>query len=100
MKRGNQNVVGEKYVLDDSANLCFDTLTKSNASIKDYNQDYVWYQSCLSTSRPVVHLSFRVTANMVYNSVKKIKSGKEAGSAGFVSEMLIAGGEVCTEVVC
>ena len=31
MKRGNQDAVGEKCVLDDHDNLCFDTAAKSNA---------------------------------------------------------------------
>ena len=85
-------------------NFCFDTLTKISASIKHYNrflnQDYDWYQSYLSTARPVARPGFRLTTDMVYDSVKKIKSGKEAGSPGVGSEMLIADGEMCTKVAC
>ena len=92
MKRGKKYVVGERYVLDSSANLCFDILTKNNASINYYNrllnQDYGWYQSCLFTARRVVGPAFRVTTDMVYDSVKVV-----------FSEMLTAGGEVCREVV-
>lgn len=83
---------------------CFDTLTKISASIKHYNrslnQDYVWYQSYLTTARPVTRPGFRLTTDIVYDSVQKFKSGKEAGSPGVGSEMLIADGEMCTKVVC
>ena len=103
MKRGNQDVVGEKCVLDDNENLCFDTAAKSNALKEHYscllNQEFVWDQSSLSTVHPVVGPAPLVSVDMVYDSVKKMKAGKAAGPTGVVSEMLIAGGESCMKVV-
>ena len=103
MKRGNQDVVGEKCVVDDNENLCFDTASKSNAWKEHYscllNQEFVWDQSSLSTVHPVVSPAPLVSVDMVYDSVKKMKAGKAAGPTGVVSEMLIAGGESCMKVV-
>ena len=103
MKRGNEDVVGEKCALDDNENLCFDTTAKSKAWKEHYscllNQEFVWVQSTLSTVHPVVGPAPLVTVDMVSESVKKTKAGKAAGPAGVVSEMLIAGGERCMKVV-
>ena len=103
MKRGNQDVVGEKCVVDDNENLCFDTTAKSKAWKEHYscllNQEFVWDQSTLSTVHPVVGPAPLVTVDMVFESVKKMKAGKAAGPTGVVSEMLIAGGERSMKVV-
>ena len=103
MKRGNQEAVGEKCVLDDNDNLCFETAAKSNEWEEHYscllNQEFVWDQSSLSTVHPVVGPAPLVYVDMVYDSVKKMKAGKAAGPTGAVSEMLIAGGESCMKVV-
>ena len=103
MKRGNQDVAGEKRVLDDNENLCFDTAAKSKAWKVHYscllNQEFVWDQRSLSTVHPVVGPARLVSVDMVYDSVKKMKAGKAAGPTGVVSEMLIAGGESCMKVV-
>ena len=103
MKRGNQDVVGEKCVLDDNENLCFDTTAKSKAWKEHYscllNQEFVWDQSTSSTVHPVVDPAPLVTVDIVFESVKKMKAEKAAGPTGVVSEMLIAGGERCMKVV-
>ena len=78
MKRGNQDVVGEKCVLDDNENLCFGTTAKSKAWKEHYscllNQEFVWDQSTLSTVHPVVGPAPLVTVDMVFESVKKMKA--------------------------
>ena len=103
MKKGNQDVVVEKCVLDDNENLCFDTAAKSNAWKEHYscllNQEFVWDQSSLSTVHLVVGPAPLVSVDMVYDSVTKMKAGKADGPTGVVSEMLIAGGESCMKVV-
>ena len=61
-------------------------------------QEFVWYQSSLSNAHLVVGPAPLVTADMVYDSVKKIKPGKAAASTGVVSEMFTAGGGICMKV--
>ena len=53
----------------------------------------------MSTADSVVGPAPQVSVDMVYDCVKKMKSGKAAGPSGVVSEMLIAGGVECVKVV-
>ena len=61
-------------------------------------QDHVWYQISLSSVHLVVGPAPLVTADMVYDTVKKIKPGKAAGSTEVI-EMLFGGGGICMKVV-
>lgn len=92
----------QENVLDDNENICFDTMTKNNAQKEHQSclliQEFVWYQSSLSNAHLVVGPAPLVTADMVYDSVKKMKPGKAAGSTGVVSEMFTAGGGICMKV--
>lgn len=69
MKRGNQDVVGEKCVLNDNDKLSFDTNAKNVAWKEFYdqllNQEFDWDQSSLSVAHPVISPAFHVTVNMV-----------------------------------
>ena len=50
------------------------------------NQEFGWDQSSYSVVHPVVALALHITADMVCESVKKMKSGEAAGPSGIVSE--------------
>lgn len=63
------------------------------------NQEFGWDQSNLFVVHPNVGPAPQITIDMECDSVKKIKSGKTAGPSGFVSEMVIAGGEECMKVI-
>ena len=58
------------------------------------NQEFVWDQSGLSISHPIIGLAPLATADMAYDSVEIMKSEKAAGLAGCTCEILITDSEV------
>ena len=78
MKRGNQDVVGEKCVLNDNEKLSFDTNAKNVAPNQLFNQEFDWDQSSLSVVHPVIGPALHVTVNMVEGTKKYQKIGRRA----------------------
>ena len=77
----NQDVVGDKYVKDDSGNLFIDNKAKKVAWKHCYerflNEEFPWNPEDL-TDDPVVGLPILVTIEMVAKAIIKMKNGKAA----------------------
>ena len=54
------------------------------------NQEFVWDQSSLSTIHLVIGSAAHVTADMVFDSAKRMKSKRATLPAKVVGEMLVA----------
>ena len=97
MKRENQDVVGEKCVLNDDGEMAFSDDSKKGAWHQHYerllNVEFPWDKENLPPFDPVQGPAVYITKEMVVGAVKKLKNGKAPGPSGVVGEMLKASGD-------
>ena len=97
MKQENSDVMGEKYVRNDDGVLALTDAAKNLAWKQHYerllNVEFSWNRDNLSPVKPVSGPPVLITADMVSEAIKKMKSGKAAGPSGIVAEMLKASGD-------
>ena len=98
LRKGNQDVVGDKCVKDDSGNLSFDNEAKKVAWKQHYerllNEEFSWNPEDL-TADPPIHID----VEMVVKAITKMKTGKAAGPSGIVAERLKASGDTGARLV-
>ena len=97
MRRDNQDVMGEKPVKNDAGQLSLDEEAKRAAWKEHYerllNVEFPWNPEDLSKESPVEGPSEPITLEMITKAISKMASGKAAGPAGIVAEMLKPVGE-------
>ena len=102
LRKGNQDVVGDKCVKDDLGNLSFDNEAKKVAWKQHYerllNEEFSWNPEDL-TADPVVGPRIHIDVEMVVKAITKMKTGKAAGPSGIVAEMLKASGDTGARLV-
>ena len=88
LRSGNQEVVSDKYVKNDSGNLSIDNKAKKVAWKQHYkhllNEEF-FYNSEDLTADPVFGLPILITIKMVAKAIIKMKNGKAAGPSGIVA---------------
>ena len=103
MKRENQDVVGEKCVLNDDGEMTFSNDSKKGAWHQHYerllNVEFPWDRENLPPAHPVQGPAVFIPREMVVGAVKKLKNGKAPGPSGVVGEMLKASGEAGTDML-
>ena len=96
IRHNNQDVVGEKPVLNDAGTLSLDDSAKKAAWREYYvrllNHEFPWDENNLSDVLPVESPSPPITNDMVRKAVCKMIPGKATGPPGVVSEMIKASG--------
>ena len=97
MKSENQDVVGEKCILDDSGKLCVSDEDKKLAWEQHYerlsNVEFPWNEDDLPPAPAVHGPPIHIRLDMVEDAVKKLKSGKAPGRSGITGESIKAAGE-------
>ena len=94
MKDENQDVVGEKCILDDAGNLCVSVEDKKRAWEQHYerlsNVEFPWNEADLSPAPAVQGPAICIKVDMVKDAVAKLKSGKAPGPSGVTGETIRA----------
>ena len=94
IRHNNQDVVGEKPVLNDTGTLSLDDSAKKAAWREYYvrllDHEFPWNENNLSDVLPGEGPSPPITNDMVRKAVCKMIPGKAAGPTGVVSEMIKA----------
>ena len=103
MRKENQDVVGEKCVRDDAGNLSFSDEDKRKAWKQHYekllNVEFPWPEAELPHVAPVEGPPILITAEMVSDSIRKMKQSKAPGPSGIVAEMLKAAPDCCSQLI-
>ena len=103
MRKENQDVVGEKCVRDDAGNLSFSDKDKRKAWKQHYekllNVEFPWPEAELPHVAPVEGPPILITAEMVSDSIRKMKQSKAPGPSGIVAEMLKAAPDCCSQLI-
>ena len=102
MRKENQDVIGEKCVMNDAGNLSIDKESKRTAWKEHYegllNEEFPWNPNHLNAD-PVEGPPIQITIEMVATAIAKMKPGKAAGPSGIVAEMLKASGGTGAKLV-
>ena len=97
MKGENQDIVGDKCVLDDDGKLAIDEQAKLSAWKAHYerllNVEFDWDRESLQDQPPVQGPPINITVEMVAVALQKMKKGKAAGPSGITVEMILAAGD-------
>ena len=103
IRHNNQDVVGEKPVLNDTGTLSLDDLAKKAAWREYYvrliNHEFPWDKNNLSDVLSLEGPSPLITNDMIRKAVCKMFSGKAAGPSGVVSERIKASGGAGIELI-
>ena len=101
LRSDNQDVVGDKYVKDDSCKLSIDNEAKKVAWKQHYERllnEFSWNSKDL-TADSVAGPPILITIKMMAKAIMKMKNGKAAGSPGIAAEMLKASGDTGVRLV-
>ena len=103
MARTNQDIIGEKCVLNDDNELAITDEDKMKAWVQHYdrllNVEFPWPKDSLPEVEPTAGPPPPVTTKQVRAALSKMKCGKAAGPSGIIAEMLKASGEQGIELV-
>ena len=97
MKSENQDVVGEKCILDDAGKLCVSDKDKMLAWEQHYerlsNVEFPWNEDDLPPAPAIHGPPMHIGLGMVVDAIKKMKSGKATGPSEIAGESIKAAGE-------
>ena len=97
----NQNIVGDKFIRNDRADLATSDHGKHLAwnehCQRVINEEFEWNKENLSVNNPVIGPHPQIDEESVRKALHKIKKGKASRTSGIVSEMLFTSGNVGIE---
>jgi hypothetical protein len=103
MRRENQDVLGEKCIIDDEDQLTLDDKAKHRAWQQHYesllNIEFSWNPDHLTKEQPVQGPPIEISPDMIEKALKKMKNGKAAGPSGIVAEMMKAAGNEGSQIM-
>ena len=102
MKQDNQDVVGEKCVLNDEGAMTFSDSARKKAWHQHYetllNVEFPWERENLPLAEPVQGPAPYISRELVADAVKRLKYGKAAGPSGVSGELLRAAGDTGIDI--